>query len=107
MKKISQRTIPCDDALLIGANKRFALLYNMNITNILFIYDIQKDDTKEFQWDEGILVRKNHFILETLAERRNRRQGSLVYDVRFYLYVITTLVRLTTTSVLSDFMLIV
>jgi hypothetical protein len=31
----------------------------MNIINILFIFDIQKDETKEFQWDEGILVRKN------------------------------------------------
>jgi hypothetical protein len=25
----------------------------MNITNILYIFDVQKDDTKEFQWDEG------------------------------------------------------
>jgi len=28
----------------------------MNIINILFIFDIQKDETKEFQWDEGILT---------------------------------------------------
>ena len=75
MKKIAQRTIPCDDALLIGANKRFALLYNMNITNILFIYDIQKDDTKEFQWDEGIFSKKNPFFsLKSYQKRKNRRQ---------------------------------
>lgn len=28
----------------------------MNITNILYIYDIQKDETKEFQWDESIIL---------------------------------------------------
>jgi hypothetical protein len=64
-KKISQRTIPCDDALLIGANKRFVLLYNMNIANMLYIFDMQKDETKEFQWDEGILVRKRHLSTGT------------------------------------------
>jgi hypothetical protein len=56
-KKPSQRTIPCNDALLVGANKRSVLLYNMNVANILYIYDIQKDETKEFQWDEGTLAR--------------------------------------------------
>jgi hypothetical protein len=59
LKRIPKQTRPCDEALLAGANKRFVLLYNMNVSKILYVFDVQKDETKEFQWDEGILVRKN------------------------------------------------
>lgn len=60
-KKLPRRTMSCDDTLLTGANKRFVLLYNMNIVNILYIYDIQKDETKEFPWDESIIY--PHYII--------------------------------------------
>ncbi|CAF2849276.1 unnamed protein product [Rotaria sp. Silwood2] len=59
-KKISQRSIPCNDALLVGANKRFVLLYNMNIPNILYIFDIQKNEPKETHWDEGDILSLGH-----------------------------------------------
>jgi hypothetical protein len=55
-KKPLPRIKPCDDALLSAANKRFVLLYNMNTINILYIFDMQKDETKELPWIEGILI---------------------------------------------------
>jgi len=55
-KKSLPQTKPCDDALLSAANKRFVLLYNMNTINILYIFDMQKDETKELPWIEGILI---------------------------------------------------
>ncbi|CAF0812885.1 unnamed protein product [Rotaria sordida] len=59
-EKISQRSIQCNDALLIGANKRFVLLYNMNIQNILYIFDTQKNEPKEIQWEEGDILSLGH-----------------------------------------------
>ncbi|CAF1288436.1 unnamed protein product [Adineta steineri] len=53
LKKIPKQTISCDDALLAAANKRFVLLYNMNTPSLLYVFDTEKDDTKEFHWDEG------------------------------------------------------
>ncbi|CAF4268135.1 unnamed protein product, partial [Rotaria magnacalcarata] len=38
-KKSSHQSISCDDALLVGANKRYVLLYNMNISSILYLFD--------------------------------------------------------------------
>ncbi|CAF4770370.1 unnamed protein product [Rotaria sp. Silwood1] len=59
-KKISQGSIPCDDTLLIGANKRFVLLYNMNTPNILYIFDTQENEPKEIHWDEGDILSLGH-----------------------------------------------
>ena len=59
-KKPSQRMIPCDDALLSAANKRFVLLFNMNHPEMLHVFDMQTNQTKEYQWDEGILIEKRH-----------------------------------------------
>ncbi len=72
LKRISKQTRPCDEALLAGANKRFVLLYNMNVSNMLYVFDVQKDETKEFQWDEGILVRKKFlYPLENMGKSLN------------------------------------
>lgn len=56
----SERLIPCDDALLSAANKRFVLLFNMNHPEMLHVFDMQTNETKEYQWDEGILIEKCH-----------------------------------------------
>lgn len=53
-------SIPCDDALLSAANKRFVLLFNINHPEMLHVYDMQTNQTKEYQWDEGILIEKRH-----------------------------------------------
>ena len=49
----SQRTIVCQNALLMAANKRYALLHNMNSVDLLYCFDTQEDQTKELPWDEG------------------------------------------------------
>ena len=46
-------SIPCSNALLMGANKRHALLYNMCVTDQMSIVDLQTDDTKSVPWTEG------------------------------------------------------
>ncbi|CAF1472375.1 unnamed protein product [Adineta ricciae] len=59
-KKISKPTVPCNDALLTAANKRFILLYNMNTPKLLYFFDTQKDETKEFPWDEDVILSLGH-----------------------------------------------
>ncbi|UJR27844.1 hypothetical protein I4U23_009109 [Adineta vaga] len=60
VKEVLIHTVPCDSALLSAANKRFILLYNMNTSNILYVCDTQKDETKEFHWDEGEIYSIGH-----------------------------------------------
>ncbi|CAF3205443.1 unnamed protein product [Rotaria socialis] len=69
-KKLSHQSISCDDALLVGANKRYVLLYNMNISSILYLFDTQTNESKEILWDEGDilsigLVESNIFYIIT------------------------------------------
>ncbi|CAF1092793.1 unnamed protein product [Rotaria magnacalcarata] len=59
-KKSSHQSISCDDALLVGANKRYVLLYNMNISSILYLFDTQTNETKEILWDEGDILSVGH-----------------------------------------------
>ncbi len=62
----------------------------MNIINILFIFDIQKDETKEFQWDEGILTITNIFFFCHLFFYSSGAILSLDYVDSNIFYLITS-----------------
>lgn len=61
-KSSFRQTIPCNDALLSAANKRFVLLFNINHPVLLHVFDMNNNQTKEYQWDEGVVIEIDFFF---------------------------------------------
>lgn len=46
--------LSCENALLMASSKHYVLLYNIEISNHLYMFDIQTRQIKEQFWDEGM-----------------------------------------------------
>jgi len=48
--------LSCENALLMASSKHYVLLYNIEISNQLYMFDIQTRQIKEQHWDEGAIL---------------------------------------------------